>query len=101
MLTSKGASGITGAGFITLAATLAVVDPRLVPGMAIVLGIDKFMSECRALTNLCGNGVACVVVSWWEGELDQRQAARQSQQADRSVGYGDRAHDRLIVSLVK
>ena len=70
MLTSKGASGITGAGFITLAATLAVVDPRLVPGMAIVLGIDKFMSECRALTNLCGNGVACVVVSWWEGELD-------------------------------
>src|SRR5215210_1374326 len=71
MLTSKGASGITGAGFITLAATLAVVDPRLVPGMAILLGIDKFMSECRALTNLCGNGVACVVVSWWEGELDQ------------------------------
>jgi aerobic C4-dicarboxylate transport protein len=71
MLTSKGASGIAGAGFITLAATLAVVDPRLVPGMAIVLGIDKFMSECRALTNLCGNGVACVVVSWWEGELDR------------------------------
>src|SRR5450631_3076905 len=71
MLTSKGASGVTGAGFITLAATLAVVDPRLVPGMAIVLGIDKFMSECRALTNLCGNGVACVVVSWWEGELDR------------------------------
>ncbi len=70
MLTSKGASGITGAGFITLAATLSVVDPRLVPGMAIVLGIDKFMSECRALTNLCGNGIACVVVSWWEGELD-------------------------------
>src|SRR5437660_10569341 len=71
MLTSKGASGITGAGFITLPATLAVVDPRLVPGMAIVLGIDKFMSECRALTNLGGNGVACVVVSWWDGELDQ------------------------------
>jgi len=71
MLTSKGASGITGAGFITLAATLAVVDPRLVPGMAVVLGIDKFMSECRALTNLCGNGVACVIVAWWEGELDR------------------------------
>jgi aerobic C4-dicarboxylate transport protein len=71
MLTSKGASGITGAGFITLAATLTVVDPRLVPGMAIVLGIDKFMSECRALTNLCGNGVACVIVAWWEGELDR------------------------------
>ncbi|MGV7215786.1 dicarboxylate/amino acid:cation symporter [Bradyrhizobium sp. UFLA05-112] len=73
MLTSKGASGITGAGFITLAATLAVVDPRLVPGMAIVLGIDKFMSECRALTNLCGNGIACVVVAWWEGELDRKK----------------------------
>lgn len=71
MLTSKGASGITGAGFITLAATLSVVDPKLVPGMAIVFGIDKFMSECRALTNLIGNGVATVVVAWWEGELDR------------------------------
>ncbi|HIJ61640.1 MAG TPA: dicarboxylate/amino acid:cation symporter [Rhodospirillaceae bacterium] len=71
MLTSKGASGVTGAGFITLAATLAVVNPALVPGMAIVLGIDKFMSECRALTNLCGNGVSCIVVSWWERELDR------------------------------
>jgi aerobic C4-dicarboxylate transport protein len=70
MLTSKGASGVTGAGFITLAATLAVVDPRLVPGMAIVFSIDKFMSEVRALTNITGNGVAAVFVSWWEGELD-------------------------------
>src|SRR5450631_3364238 len=85
MLTSKGASGVTGAGFITLAATLAVVDPRLVPGMAIVLGIDKFMSECRALTNLCGNGVACVVISWWEGELDHdRLHARLNQTIDPS-----------------
>lgn len=73
MLTSKGASGITGAGFITLAATLAVVDPRLVPGMAIVLGIDKFMSECRALTNFTGNAVATIVVSWWEGELSREK----------------------------
>jgi len=71
MLTSKGASGVSGAGFVTLAATLSVVNPALVPGMAIVLGIDKFMSECRALTNIIGNGVACVVVSWWEGELDR------------------------------
>ena len=75
MLTSKGASGITGAGFITLAATLAVVNPALVPGMAIVLGIDKFMSECRALTNIIGNGVATIVVSWWEGELDRTKLA--------------------------
>jgi aerobic C4-dicarboxylate transport protein len=73
MLTSKGASGVTGAGFITLAATLASVRPELVPGMAIVLGIDKFMSECRALTNISGNGVACIVVAWWEGELDRNK----------------------------
>ncbi len=71
MLTSKGASGVTGAGFITLAGTLAVVNPALVPGMAIVSSIDKFMSEVRALTNIVGNGVATVVVSWWEGELDR------------------------------
>jgi aerobic C4-dicarboxylate transport protein len=71
MLTSKGASGVTGAGFVTLAATLAVVRPELVPGMAIVLGIDKFMSECRAITNFVGNGVATIVVSAWEGELDR------------------------------
>ncbi|ABD07712.1 Sodium:dicarboxylate symporter [Rhodopseudomonas palustris HaA2] len=70
MLTSKGASGVTGAGFVTLAGTLAAVNPALVPGMAIVFSIDKFMSEVRALTNITGNGVATVFVSWWEGELD-------------------------------
>jgi aerobic C4-dicarboxylate transport protein len=73
MLTSKGASGVTGAGFITLAATLQVIDPALVPGMAIVFSIDKFMSEVRALTNIIGNGVATVFVSWWEGELDHER----------------------------
>ena len=71
MLTSKGATGVTGAGFITLAATLSSVSPALVPGMAILLGIDKFMSECRALTNFIGNGVATVVISASEGELDR------------------------------
>ncbi|MNQ46182.1 C4-dicarboxylate transport protein [compost metagenome] len=70
MLTSKGASGITGAGFITLAATLAVVPTIPVAGMALILGIDRFMSECRALTNFVGNGVATIVVSKWEKELD-------------------------------
>ncbi|TFW13641.1 dicarboxylate/amino acid:cation symporter [Duganella callida] len=70
MLTSKGASGITGAGFITLAATLAVVPTIPVAGMTLILGIDRFMSECRALTNFVGNGVASVVVSKWENELD-------------------------------
>jgi aerobic C4-dicarboxylate transport protein len=71
MLTSKGASGVTGAGFVTLAATLSAVDPALTAGMAVVLGVDKFMSECRALTNFCGNGVAAIVIAWWEGELDR------------------------------
>jgi len=70
MLTSKGASGITGAGFITLAATLAVVPTIPVAGMALILGIDRFMSECRALTNFVGNGVATIVVSKWENELN-------------------------------
>jgi len=83
MLTSKGASGVTGAGFITLAATLTVVNPALVPGMAIVFSIDKFMSEVRALTNITGNGIATVFVSWWEGELDQEKLhARLNQQID-------------------
>ncbi|MGZ8288592.1 MAG: dicarboxylate/amino acid:cation symporter [Telluria sp.] len=75
MLTSKGASGITGAGFITLAATLAVVPTIPVAGMALILGIDRFMSECRALTNFVGNGVATVVVSRWENELDRDRMA--------------------------
>lgn len=70
MLTSKGASGVTGAGFITLAATLAVVPDIPIGSLALLVGIDKFMSECRALTNLVGNGVACVVISRWEKELD-------------------------------
>ncbi|HWL20832.1 MAG TPA: C4-dicarboxylate transporter DctA [Bradyrhizobium sp.] len=83
MLTSKGASGVTGAGFITLAATLTVVNPALVPGMAIVFSIDKFMSEVRALTNITGNGIATVFVSWWEGELDHATLhARLNQELD-------------------
>jgi aerobic C4-dicarboxylate transport protein len=73
MLTSKGSSGVSGAGFITLAATLASVDARLVPGMSLLLGVDKFMSECRALTNFIGNSVAAIVISAWEGELDRDQ----------------------------
>lgn len=71
MLTSKGASGVTGAGFITLAATLAVVPSIPVAGLALILGIDRFMSEARALTNFVGNGVATVVVAHWENELDR------------------------------
>jgi aerobic C4-dicarboxylate transport protein len=73
MITSKGASGVTGAGFVTLAATLAIVPDIPIQSLAILLGIDKFMSECRALTNLVGNGVATVVISRWEGELDAQK----------------------------
>ncbi|MFB2551797.1 dicarboxylate/amino acid:cation symporter [Ensifer soli] len=75
MLSSKGAAGITGAGFITLAATLSVVPSMPVAGMALILGIDRFMSECRALTNLVGNAVATLVVARWEKELDTEKLA--------------------------
>ena len=75
MLSSKGAAGITGAGFITLAATLSVVPSVPIGGMALILGIDRFMSECRAITNFIGNTVATIVVARWEGELDEARLA--------------------------
>jgi aerobic C4-dicarboxylate transport protein len=71
LLSSKGAAGVTGSGFITLAATFAAVPTIPVAGLALILGVDRFMSEARALTNLVGNGVATMVVSRWEGELDK------------------------------
>ena len=71
MLSSKGAAGVTGAGFITLAATLSVLPSVPVAGMALILGVDRFMSECRSLTNFIGNAVATIVVSRWEGGLDK------------------------------
>jgi aerobic C4-dicarboxylate transport protein len=71
LLTSKGAAGVTGSGFIVLAATLSAVGNVPVAGLALILGIDRFMSEARALTNLIGNGVATVVVAKWCGELDE------------------------------
>jgi len=73
MLSSKGAAGVSGAGFITLAATLAVVPEVPIAGMTLILGIDRFMSECRALTNLVGNAVATVVIARWEKHLDTAQ----------------------------
>lgn len=75
MLTSKGSTGVTGAGFITLAASLSVVPTVPVSAMVLILGIDRFMSECRALTNIVGNGVATIAVSAWEGELDRTKLA--------------------------
>lgn len=71
MLSSKGSAGVTGAGFITLAATLAVVKGFPVQGIALILGVDKFMSECRALTNFIGNAVATIVVARWDNQLDE------------------------------
>jgi aerobic C4-dicarboxylate transport protein len=72
MLSSKGAAGVTGAGFITLAATLSIVPAVPVAGMALILGVDRFMSECRALTNFIGNAVATVVIARWEGAIDEQ-----------------------------
>lgn len=71
MISSKGAAGVTGAGFITLAATLSIVPSVPVAGMALILGVDRFMSECRSITNFIGNAVATVVVSAWEKGLDR------------------------------
>ncbi|CAN5193684.1 dicarboxylate/amino acid:cation symporter [soil metagenome] len=73
MISSKGAAGVTGAGFITLAATLSIVPSVPVAGMALILGVDRFMSECRSLTNFIGNAVATIVVSAWEGGLDRER----------------------------
>lgn len=73
MLSSKGATGVTGAGFITLAATLSVVPSVPIESLAILVGIDRFMSECRALTNMVGNGVATLVVSRWEKEVTKEE----------------------------
>jgi aerobic C4-dicarboxylate transport protein len=80
LLTSKGAAGVTGSGFIVLAATLSAVGHVPVAGLALILGIDRFMSEARALTNLVGNGVATLVVARWTGELDTARLQRQLEQ---------------------
>lgn len=76
ILSSKGAAGVTGSGFIVLAATLSVVPAIPVAGMALILGVDRFMSECRSLTNFIGNAVATIVVGRWEGEVDLEKLRR-------------------------
>lgn len=73
LVTSKGAAGVTGSGFIVLAATLSAVGSVPVAALALILGIDRFMSEARALTNLIGNGIATMVVSKWVGDLDEKR----------------------------
>jgi aerobic C4-dicarboxylate transport protein len=77
MLTSKGATGVTGAGFITLAATLAVVPSIPIAALAVLVGVDRFMSQCRALANLCGNGVATLAIAAWEKQLDRDALQRE------------------------
>ncbi|MFL6114623.1 MAG: C4-dicarboxylate transporter DctA [Catenulispora sp.] len=77
LLTSKGAAGVTGSGFIVLAATLSTVGTIPVAGIMLIFGIDKFMSECRALTNLCGTAVGTLVVASWEGALDRNRLSGQ------------------------
>jgi aerobic C4-dicarboxylate transport protein len=83
MLTSKGASGVAGAGFVTLAATLAVIPDLPIAALALLVGVDRFMSECRALTNFVGNGVGTLVIAGWEGDLDR---ARLTAELDRGPG---------------
>jgi len=95
ILSSKGAAGVTGAGFITLAATLSVVPTVPVAGMALILGVDRFMSECRSLTNFIGNAVATVVIARWENALD-REALNQAladNTASGAVAHGAQAQE--------
>jgi aerobic C4-dicarboxylate transport protein len=103
LLTSKGAAGVTGSGFIVLAATLSAVSNVPVAGLTLILGIDRFMSEARALTNLVGNGVATIVVARWTGDLDrerlqQQLAAETPVDADEPEQVLDRHEDRMPVA---
>ncbi|QHL91353.1 C4-dicarboxylate transporter DctA [Sphingomonas changnyeongensis] len=82
LVTSKGAAGVTGAGYVTLAATLSAVDTVPVAGIALILGVDRFMSEARAITNLIGNGVATIAIARWEGALDRETLARELRRGD-------------------
>jgi aerobic C4-dicarboxylate transport protein len=88
LLTSKGAAAVTGGGFITLAATLSATGTLPVAGLALLLGVDRFMSEARAITNLIGNGVATIAVARWEGDLDREQLRRTLSSSHRSSSDG-------------
>ena len=88
MLTSKGSSGVTGAEFITLAATLSAIRVVPIESLALLVGIDRFMSECRALTNITGNGVATVVISRWEGELSSETLRNNLEERPRESSAG-------------
>jgi aerobic C4-dicarboxylate transport protein len=93
LLTSKGAAGVTGSGFIVLAATLSTVGSIPVAGIMLIFGIDKFMSECRALTNLCGTAVGTMVIAGWEGALDRERLSSQLN------GGGDRSPEPVTAGV--
>jgi aerobic C4-dicarboxylate transport protein len=97
-LTGNGASGVTGAGFITLAATLAVVPSIPVAGLALILGVDRFMSEARSVTNFIGNGVAAIVVSRWEKELDTGTLARELAAGHRPLEPREEVPESRVIS---
>ena len=98
MITSKGASGVTGAGFVTLAATLQVIPDIPIAALAILVGVDRFMSECRSLTNFIGNGVATLAVAAWEKELDR---PRLKAELDKGPGPAETArdHEKLLAGV--
>ncbi|MFL9936870.1 cation:dicarboxylase symporter family transporter, partial [Paraburkholderia sp. RL18-103-BIB-C] len=103
LLTSKGAAGVTGSGFIVLAATLSAVGHVPVAGLALILGIDRFMSEARALTNFIGNAVATLVVARWTNELDQSRMRRvldneTPEEADEPEKVFDRTDERMPIA---
>ncbi len=101
VLTSKGAAGVTGSGFIVLAATLSAVGHVPVAGLALILGIDRFMSEARALTNLVGNGVATVVVGKWRGELDSARMPRVlNRETDNEADEPEQVLDAVVAKSV-
>ena len=102
LVTSKGAAGVTGSGFIVLASTLAAVGSVPVAGLALILGIDRFMSEARALTNLIGNGVATVVVSKWVGDLDEKRMNRRlNNETDLDADEPEAAIDNITYKMDK
>ena len=105
LLTSKGAAGVTGSGFIVLAATLSAVGHVPVAGLAIILGIDRFMSEARALTNFIGNAVATLVVAKWTNELDETKMRsvldhETPEEADEPEKVWDQKDERMPVAAV-
>lgn len=95
LLTSKGAAGVSGSGFIVLAATLSAVGDIPVAGLALILGVDRFMSEARSITNMIGNGIACVVVGRWVGELNKEQLTDTLSKKGKDVNLLDELEDEI------